>query len=78
MPHIIVKLYPGRSEAQKKKLAEKITEDVVSIVDCERRVVSVCFEEIAPEEWAESVYRPDIIERQDSLYKKPGYNPFEK
>jgi 4-oxalocrotonate tautomerase len=76
MPHIIVKLYPGRSETQKKKLAEKIAQDVVLIADCEKRVVSVAFEEIAPEDWADSVYKPDILEKQSSLYKKPGYNPF--
>ena len=78
MPHIIVKLYPGRSEKQKEKLAEKIAEDVVSITGCEKRVVSVSFEEVTPEKWADSVYKPDILEKQSSLYKKPGYNPFEK
>jgi len=28
MPHIIVKLYPGRSEEQKKQLANEIVKDV--------------------------------------------------
>ena len=32
MPHVIVKLYPGRSEQQKAQLAEKITQDVVAEV----------------------------------------------
>ncbi len=77
MPHIIVKLFPGRSEQQKKELTEKIVENVVSIAKCKERSVSVFFEEIEPEEWAETVYRPDILEHYDSLYKKPGYNPFE-
>ncbi len=75
MPHIIVKLYPGRSEQQKKKLAEKIMEDVVSIAGCEKGVVSVSFEEVEPGDWADSVYKPDILEKQDSLYIKPDYNP---
>jgi hypothetical protein len=39
--------------------------------------VSVAFEEINPEDWAEKVYRPDILENEKKLYKKPGYNPFE-
>jgi 4-oxalocrotonate tautomerase len=72
MPHVIVKLYPGRSEEQKRRLTEAITRDVVEIAKCEEKVVSVAFEEITPEEWEEKVYRPDIINNQDKLYKKPG------
>ena len=77
MPHVIVKLYPGRSEQQKTQLAEEIVKDVVAIAKCEEKSVSVAFEEIRPEDWAEKVYRPDILENQQRLYKKPGYNPFE-
>ena len=76
MPHIIMKLYPGRSEQQKVQLTEKIVQDVVEIVKCEQKSVSVAFEEIKPEDWAEMVYKPDIVEKQDNLYKKPGYNQF--
>ncbi len=76
MPHIIVKLYPGRSEEQKTELAEKIAEDVVAIAKCEEKTVSVAFEEILPEDWAQKVYKPDILDKSDKLYKKPGYNPF--
>jgi 4-oxalocrotonate tautomerase len=76
MPHIIVKLYPGRSEQQKNDLAEKITQDVVAIAKCEEKTVSVAFEEILPEDWAQKVYKPDILEKHHNLYKKPGYHPF--
>jgi 4-oxalocrotonate tautomerase len=77
MPHVIVKLYPGRSEQQKTRLAQEIVKDVVAIMKCEEESVSVAIEEIKPEDWAEKVYRPDIINKPDKLYKKPGYNPFE-
>ena len=77
MPHVIVKLYPGRSEEQKTKLADEIAKDVVAIAKCEEKSVSVAFEEIEKEDWAEKVYKSDILNRKDSLYKKPGYNPFE-
>ena len=33
-PHVIVKLYPGRSEEQKIRLAEAIVKDVVAIIRC--------------------------------------------
>jgi 4-oxalocrotonate tautomerase len=77
MPHVIVKLYPGRSEQQKIRLAEEIVKDVVTVAKCEEKSVSVAIEEIKPESWAEEVYRPDILDNQEKLYKKPGYNPFE-
>jgi len=35
--------------------------------------VSVSFEEIAPADWTEKVYKPDILNGAGTLYKKPGY-----
>ena len=77
MPHIIVKLYPGRSEDQKKQLAIEIVKDVVTIANCDEKSVSVSFEEITKEDWAQKVYRPDILNKKENLYKEPGYNPVE-
>jgi 4-oxalocrotonate tautomerase len=77
MPHVIVKLYPGRSEEQKIKLTDEIVKDVVAIAKCDEKSVSVAFEEIEKEDWAEKVYKPDILNNRDSLYKEPGYNPCE-
>jgi 4-oxalocrotonate tautomerase len=77
MPHVIVKLYPGRSEQQKQQLADAITRDVISIAKCEEKSVSVAFEEIDQADWAEKVYRPEILDKSDKLYKEPEYNPFE-
>lgn len=78
MPHIIVKLHPGRSEEQKTELAEAIAMDVMSIAACAEKAVSVAIEEIKPEDWPQKVYKPDILDQQEKLYKKPGYNPFDK
>jgi 4-oxalocrotonate tautomerase len=36
--------------------------------------VSIAIEEVAAEDWAETVYRPDIINNPEKLYKKPGYS----
>ena len=73
MPHVIVKLWPGKSEQQKKRLAEAIANDVMSILNYGEESVSVALEEIKSQDWAEKVYRPDIVEHADRLYKKPGY-----
>lgn len=73
MPHVIVKLWPGKSEKQKKRLADAITRDVMEVLDYGEESVSVALEEIAAAEWAEKVYRPDIAQNPAKLYKKPGY-----
>jgi 4-oxalocrotonate tautomerase len=73
MPHVIVKLWPGKSEQQKQRLADAIAKDVMEILHYGEESVSVAFEEISAGEWAEKVYRPDILKNAKSLYKKPGY-----
>lgn len=77
MPHVIVKMYPGRSEEQKNAMAEAIAKDVVSTIGCSETVVSVAIEEVASEDWPETVYRPEIMECPEKIYIKPGYNPFD-
>lgn len=76
MPHVIIKMYAGRTEEQKKKLVKAITDSIVKIIDADEKYVSIAIEDVSPEDWAEKVYRPDILEKQNTLYKKPGYNPF--
>ncbi len=78
MPNIIVKLYPGRTEEQKKVLAHEIVKSVIEIAVCEEKSVSVAIEEVDPGDWAENVYKPDIINNKKNLIVLPGYNPFQK
>ena len=73
MPHVIVKLWPGKSEQQKERLAEKIAKDVMDVFNYGEEPVSVGFEEISSKDWKEKVYKPDIKYKWDKLYKKPGY-----
>jgi 4-oxalocrotonate tautomerase len=73
MPHIIVKLYPGKSEEQKRELADEIVKDVMKVLQSSERAISVAFEEVAAEDWKEEVYVPEIEAKLESLYKKPGY-----
>jgi 4-oxalocrotonate tautomerase len=78
MPHVVVKLWPGKSEQQKAQLAWEITDSVMSVLKYGAESVSVGFEEVESQEWVEKVYRPDIEAKWDQLYKKPEYNPLEK
>jgi 4-oxalocrotonate tautomerase len=74
MPHVIVKLWP-KPEAQKRALADAITQSVVQHFGYGEDAVSVSVEEIAPADWTEKVYKPDILYGAGTLYKKPGYQP---
>lgn len=73
MPHIIVKLWPCKSEEQKQRLAERITGDVMEVFHYGADSVSVSFEEVDASKWRDQVYQPDILDKQEQLYKKPGY-----
>jgi 4-oxalocrotonate tautomerase len=73
MPHVIVKLWPGKSEQQKERLAEKIAKDVMDVLNYGEESVSVGFEEIGSKDWKAKVYKADIKDKWDELYKKPGY-----
>ena len=67
MPHVIVKMYPGRSEQQKAQLAEAITQQVMAIARVGADAVSVAIEEITAKDLPEQVYRPDILGHADQL-----------
>jgi 4-oxalocrotonate tautomerase len=74
MPHVIVKMYAGRSSAQKTKLAEEITQAVMKTLGYGADSVSVGVEDVAPADWVKQVYKPDIAAKSDTLFKKPGYS----
>ena len=73
MPHVIVKLWQGKSEAQKQKLADAITDSVMQILSYGEESVSVSFEEVEAARWRDEVYVRDILGQPEKLYKEPGY-----
>ena len=73
MPHVIVKMYSGKSDKQKSAIAEGVTKAIMKATGQGEESVSVSIEDVAPKDWAEKVFRPEIIGKPDSLYKKPGY-----
>lgn len=73
MPHLRLKLYPGKSEEQKRKLTEKIIADMKEVFGSTDDSISIDIQEVEPANWKE-VYKEEIEPRMDNLYKKPGYN----
>ena len=64
-----------RLEEQKQKLAEGVTRAIMTSLGYGEESVSVSLEEIAPGDWTEKVYTPEIINGPGKLYKRPGYGP---
>lgn len=73
MPHVIVKLWPGKSQKQKQRLADAIVREVADQLGYGDESVSVAFVEIPAADWKSRVYDPDIVAHADQLLKKPGY-----
>lgn len=76
MPHVAIKLFPGKTEEQKTQLTEAIRQSMLSIFKSTDESISITFEEIDPKNWIEAVYKPEIESKPETLYKKPGYNPY--
>jgi 4-oxalocrotonate tautomerase len=57
MPIVTVSMYTGRTQREKDKLAETITEDVVNILKVEKKDVIVVFQEIPHGNWYASGVR---------------------
>lgn len=73
MPHVIIKLWPGKTDAQKTQLADAIAREVIALLGSSEASVSVAFEQVAKEDWAAQVWQPDIVAHPERLFRKPGY-----
>lgn len=74
MPHVEIKCFPGRSEAQKKECAEKLAEVLAETLGCKTSSVSVSIKDVSPDDWKEKVWDVYIKPDMEALHKKPGYS----
>lgn len=77
MPHIIIKLWPGKTYEQKSELVQKFKEDMSETLGVPESAVTVAFDEIRREEWYEKVHVP-LIEgnKTGDVFKPKGYKSF--
>lgn len=75
MPHVNVRMYAGRSEEDKARLAAAIGQALIQTLGSSERSISVAIEDVAPDDWMAEVYDPEIAAKVDRLYKRPGYGP---
>lgn len=72
MPHVIVKLWPGRNDEIKSNLAKRIAHTVAEELNVDMGDVSVAIEEVPREEWGEKVYKAEIKDNPN-IYHRPDY-----
>ncbi|SMC96473.1 tautomerase family protein [Rhizobium sp. RU36D] len=73
MPHIAVKMFPGRTETQKQEFSEKVVELAMTVFGSSASSLSVSITEVEPSQWDAKVYDPEIVAAGSDLYKRPGY-----
>ncbi|OJU83418.1 MAG: 4-oxalocrotonate tautomerase, partial [Shinella sp. 65-6] len=69
MPHVIIKMVEGRTEEQKRALADALASAVTASLGCGEDLVSVAIEDVRDEDWMASVYVPDIRQRSGTIYR---------
>ena len=74
MPHISVKMLKGRTEEQKKNLADALSKALHDTIGAGDSHISVTIEDFTPVEWQDE-FKKEITDKQDFLYKAPGYDP---
>lgn len=72
MPHIVIKLWPGRDDQVKSNLAKKVADAVVEELKVDIGDVSIAIEEVNRGDWGEKVYKKEIKDNPN-LYVKPDY-----
>lgn len=75
MPHISVKMLEGRSEEQKKKLADALVKTLTEELHCSPHYVTCTVEDYTAEDW-QGVFKKEISDKpQERVYKKAEYDP---
>ena len=70
MPHIAIKMYPGRSEELKKDIAEQTRDFLAKEMGMEEKFFSVSVEDIEKDKWQKEVV--DKIAKDD-LYVESNF-----
>ena len=74
MPHVEIKCFEGRTDEQKKKCAELVSEVIAQTLGCKVSSVSVAIKDVPQEDWKAQVWDKNIVPDEQYLFKKPGYS----
>ncbi|MBQ2673888.1 MAG: tautomerase family protein [Prevotella sp.] len=71
MPYIRIKAYP-KDQATKEKVVEAINKAFVDNWGCPPQAISISIEEVAPEDWVETVEKAEIEPNADKMFVLNG------
>ena len=71
MPYIRIKAYP-KDQATKEKGVETINKAFVDNWGCPPQAISISIEEVAPEDWVETVEKAEIEPNADKMFVLNG------
>ena len=75
MPYIKIKAYP-KDPAIKKEIAERINKAFLELWGCSQEAISLSIEEVAPEDWEETVAKAEIEPNADKMLILNGEKRF--
>ncbi len=70
MPHISIKMYPGRSKELKKQISEKMIETISQEMNMDKKYFSLSIEDIEKEDWEKEVKNKI---KEENLYIKSEF-----
>lgn len=71
MPHIVVNIWPGRSDETKAELANRLALETARVLQMDNEYVSVAFQEVPEVDW-DSFCKREIEEKPENVFKRPG------
>lgn len=74
MPHISIKMLEGRTEEQKRKLADALVKTLSETLGASEHWITCTIEDFDAEQW-QTVFKTEVEDKKAALYKKPDYDP---
>ena len=71
MPYIAIRSYP-KDEDTKRRLVERFNQDIMEICGVPAQAITISYEEIVPEEWADKVVKTEVEPKMDKMYIVKG------
>lgn len=71
MPHIVVNIWPGRTDETKAELANRLALETAEVLKMDAEYVSVGFHEVPEADW-DAFCEREIEEKPEEIFKRPG------
>lgn len=75
MPYISIKAYPKDKE-KKEELVKRINDALLEVWGCPQSAITISLEEIAPEDWQDTVVKSEIEPNKDMMMILSGEKMF--